>query len=79
MGLKIFFDRQRRFVFGAKASALASAGFNVPETIGAGEVRRFRIVRRSFVLTAKVDGQPLPVFLADLLSTREGLTIKEPD
>ena len=76
IGIKDIFRPSKAFRFWRQGVALASAGFNVPETIGAGEVRRFRVVRQSFVLTAKVDGQPLPVFLADLLSTREGLTIK---
>ena len=75
-GIKGIFRPSKAFRFWRQGVALASAGFNVPETIGAGEVRRFRVVRRSFVLTAKVDGQPLPVFLADLVNTRERLTTK---
>ena len=76
IGIKDIFRPSKAFRFWRQGVALASAGFNVPETIGAGEVRRFRVVRRSFVLTAKVDGRPLPVFLADLVNTRERLTTK---
>ena len=76
IGIKDIFRPSKAFRFWRQGVALASAGFNVPETIGAGEVRHFRIVRRSFVLTAKVDGRPLPVFLADLVNTRERLTTK---
>ena len=76
IGIKDIFRPSKAFRFWRQGVALASAGFNVPETIGAGEVRRFRVVRRSFVLTAKVDGWPLSVFLADLVNTRERLTTK---
>jgi hypothetical protein len=74
--IKDIFRSSDAFRFWRQGVAFAAAGFNVPLTIGAGEVRCFRIVRRSFVLTATVDGQPLPVFLADLVNTRERLTTK---
>jgi Lipopolysaccharide kinase (Kdo/WaaP) family len=52
------------FRFWRQALALSAAGFNVPQTVAAGELRSFRFVRRGFVLTAKVSGHPLPAFLA---------------
>ena len=52
------------FRFWRQGLALSAAGFNVPQTVAAGELRSFRFVRRGFVLTAKVSGFPLPAFLA---------------
>lgn len=75
-GIKDIFRPSKAFRFWRQGVALASAGFNVPQTIAAGEIRDFRMIRGSFVLTAKVDGQPLPVFLADRLNTRERFTTK---
>ncbi|MGH7797740.1 MAG: lipopolysaccharide kinase InaA family protein [Candidatus Binatia bacterium] len=46
--------------------ALSETGFDVPLTIAAGEQRRFRLLRRAFVLTRRVDGQALQLFLRDL-------------
>jgi hypothetical protein len=51
--------------------ALSARGFNVPETIAAGELQRWRFVERAFVLTAKVDGQPLPMFLTCLAKVED--------
>ena len=44
---------------------LQSAGFAVPMTIAAGEQRQSRFLRRAFLLTEKVDGQPAHLFLLD--------------
>jgi hypothetical protein len=50
--------------------ALSEAGFDAPLTIAAGEQRRFRHLRRAFILTRTVDGQALHLFLRDL--TKDG-------
>jgi hypothetical protein len=47
--------------------ALHSAGFAVPLTIVAGERRRCRLLCRAFMLTRKVDGQAVPLFLRSWL------------
>lgn len=46
---------------------LINAGFDVPATVAAGEQRRFRLLRGAFILTQKVEGQPAPLFLRDLI------------
>jgi len=56
----------KAFRFWRQGLALASHGFSVPQTIAAGETRRYRLVERAFVLTERVDGQPLPSFLISL-------------
>lgn len=43
--------------------ALAERGFHVPFAVAAGEERDFRLLKRSFLLTARVEGPPLPLFL----------------
>ena len=43
--------------------ALDRAGFGVPLTIAAGEWRHWRILRRAFLVTRKIDGQPAHLFL----------------
>ena len=63
--------------------ALTGAGFAVPLTVAAGELRRCRILRRAFIMTEKVDGQPAHLFLRNwvhcghsksgLAAKREGL------
>lgn len=56
----------KAFRFWRQGLALSAAGFNVPPTIAAGELRRLRLLDRAFVLTSEVDGQPLPTFLTEL-------------
>jgi hypothetical protein len=46
-----------------QGEALARFNFNVPLAIAAGEKREHRLLRKAFVLTLGVKGQPLPVFL----------------
>jgi hypothetical protein len=58
---------------------LESHGFGVPQTIAAGELRRWRFVERAFVLTEGIDGQPLPIFLTSLVKApdrRKTLALK---
>jgi lipopolysaccharide kinase (Kdo/WaaP) family protein len=47
--------------------ALAEAGFNVPLTIAAGELRFGKCLQRAFILSQKIDGQPGPLFLKEML------------
>jgi hypothetical protein len=47
--------------------ALSGAGFDVPVTIAAGEERRCRFLRRAFILTRKLHGQPAHLFLRRLI------------
>ena len=47
---------------------LESAGFAVPVTIAAGEERRAGFLRRAFLLTERVAGQPAHVFLREHFS-----------
>jgi hypothetical protein len=47
--------------------ALSEAGFDVPLTIAAGEQRCCRFLRRAFILTLKLDGQPGHLFLCRLI------------
>jgi hypothetical protein len=47
--------------------ALAEAGFDVPLTIAAGELRLGKRLQRAFILSQKLDGQPAPWFLGNML------------
>ena len=68
-----------------QGNALCRAGFLVPTTIAAGEQRYCGILKRAFILTAAIQGQPLPVFLRQrcrlaarksfLATKRNGLSI----
>jgi hypothetical protein len=62
--VKDLFRSSKALRFWRQGLALSAAGFNVAQTIAAGELRSFRFVQQGFILTAKVDGDPLPVFLA---------------
>jgi Lipopolysaccharide kinase (Kdo/WaaP) family len=53
--------------------ALSDAGFKVPATVAAGELRRLGIFIRGFALTAKIDGEALPIYLARVASTSDGV------
>ncbi len=65
-----------------QGAALARLNFDAPITIAAGEKREHRLLRKAFVLTLGLKGQPLPVFLrqhslgiesVSLLEKRNGL------
>jgi hypothetical protein len=62
--VKDLFRRSKAFRFWRQGIALHESGFHVPVTIAVGEQRRFRFVRRAFVLTEEIEGQALPDFLA---------------
>jgi hypothetical protein len=69
--VKNLFRPSKALRFWRLGLALSAAGFSVPLTVGIGELRQFRFVQRGFVLTAKVDGQSLPAYLASLAKDRE--------
>jgi hypothetical protein len=53
-----------------QSTALAERGFNAPLAIAAGEQRRYRWLRRSFLLTLGVSGEPLPLYLERRLNLK---------
>jgi hypothetical protein len=61
--LKDLFRTSKAFRCWRQSVALSKLGFNVSMIIAAGELRRFRLLRRGFVLSRAIDGQTLPVFL----------------
>lgn len=48
-----------------QGEALSDLGFHVPVTVAAGEERRARFLARAFLLTVKVEGTSLPLFLRE--------------
>ena len=68
---KDVFRISRAFRAWRQGLALSEAGFDVPLTIAAGEQRRCRFLRRAFVLTQKLEGQPAHLFLRRLIDRRE--------
>jgi Lipopolysaccharide kinase (Kdo/WaaP) family len=69
--IKAFFRSSKGMRFWRQGLALSAAGFNVPTTIAAGELRHLGFLQRAFVLTAKIDGHPLPAFLAKFATRRD--------
>ena len=66
--LKDLFRISRAFRAWRQGLALSAEGFDVPLTIAAGEQRRFRFLRRAFILTRRLDGQPAHLFLGRLMN-----------
>lgn len=62
--LKDLTRQSKALHFWRQSVLLAENGFNVPPVVAAGEQRRFRVVQRAFVVTERVDGQAIPIFLA---------------
>jgi hypothetical protein len=73
---KDVFRMSRAFRAWRQGLALSEAGFDVPLTIAAGEQRRCRFLRRAFVLTQKLEGQPAHLFLRRLIDRRDLLNAK---
>jgi len=71
MKLKDLLRQTKARRFWRQGMALCAAGFNVPQTIVFGELRRRGLPERSLVLTKKIEGQPAPAFLSDLIYSRE--------
>lgn len=57
--------------FWRQGIALSAAGFKVPQTVVFGEKRRWGLPERSLVVTGKIEGQPVPLYLASLTSSHE--------
>ena len=73
--LRLFKDvfRQSKAVRSLRQGlALTEAGFNVPTTVAAGELRSFALLERAFFLTLAVDAQPAPQFLRDRQRVKAG-------
>lgn len=51
-----------------QGKALLERGFHVPLTVAAGEERSLRFLKRAFLLTLRIDGSPLPLFLQERCS-----------
>lgn len=71
-GFKDVFRDSKAFRAWRQGMALSEAGFDVPLTIAAGEQRRFGFLRRAFILSRRVDGQALHLFLRDLTKNGQG-------
>jgi len=65
---KDFCRSSKAFRFLRQSVALAAAGFLAPTTVAAGEERTRRRLKRAFVLTAAVPGEPAPEFLRNRYS-----------
>ena len=55
--------QSKAFRFWQQGLALSAAGFKVPLTIAAGVERGWGTAKREFVVTEKIDGAPVPLFL----------------
>jgi hypothetical protein len=64
--LKNLFRVSKPKRFWRQGLSLSAAGFHVPTVVAVGELRCFRFFRRGFVLTLRIPGQPLPLFLRNL-------------
>lgn len=64
---KDVFRASKAFRAWRQGIALSAAGFAVPLTIAAGELRHWRLLNRAFILSQKLDGQPAPLFLQDMI------------
>lgn len=65
---KDFCRSSKAFRFLRQSVALAAAGFLAPTTVAAGEERTRGRLKRAFVLTAAVPGEPAPEFLRNRYS-----------
>ena len=61
--VKDFFRASRALRFLRQSRALAAAGFLVPTAVAAGEERKWRRLKRAFVATLTISGEPIPLFL----------------
>jgi hypothetical protein len=61
--VKDIFRKSKAMRFWEQGMALTQAGFHVPVTIAAGEQRHVRVANLAFILTEKIEGSPLPLFL----------------
>jgi hypothetical protein len=74
--VKEVFRISKGFRFWRQGLALSVKGFHAPRALAAGELRRFGLVQRSFVVTEKIEGKTLPQFLAALLMRPDRLSVR---
>lgn len=68
---KDIFRVSKAFRAWRQGTQLAEAGFAVPLAIAAGEQRHGRLLNRAFILFQKIDGQPVPLRLRDMIDRGE--------
>lgn len=66
--LKDLFRDSKAFRALKQGDALSERGFHVPLTVAAGEERKFRLLKRAFLLTLGIEGVPLYLFIRDHFS-----------
>ena len=75
--VKDFSRGSKAMRFLRQAVALSAAGFFVPTVVAAGEERKGRRLKRAFVLTLEVSGEPAPLFLLHRLEGASALAWSE--
>lgn len=63
--IKDLFRQSKSFRALNQGLALAGHGFHVPLAVAAGEERDCRLLKRAFLLTVRLDGCPLPLYLRE--------------
>lgn len=63
--IKDLFRQSKSFRALKQGLALAEHGFHVPFAVAAGEERDRRLLKRAFLLTVRIDGSPLPLYLRE--------------
>ncbi|MBI2987262.1 MAG: hypothetical protein HYY45_10900 [Deltaproteobacteria bacterium] len=63
--IKDLFRYSKAFRALKQGVALTEQGFHVPLAVAAGEERDLGLLKKAFLLTARVEGSPLPLFLRD--------------
>lgn len=75
--LKDFFRDSKAVRALKQGCALSELGFRVPLAVAAGEKRNFGFLKRAFLLTAEVEGLPLPLFLKRLLGKQDRASLQQ--
>ncbi|MBI2360402.1 MAG: hypothetical protein HYV04_16125 [Deltaproteobacteria bacterium] len=66
--VKDLFRDSKAFRALKQGTVLSGLGFHVPLAVAAGEQRRYRSLKRAFLLTLSVKARPLPLFLRESFS-----------
>lgn len=66
--IKDLFRYSKAFRALRQGLALAEQGFHAPIAVAAGEERSLRLLKKAFLLTMRVEGSPLPLFLREHFS-----------
>lgn len=76
--VKDYWRESKAFRSWRQGIALSRAGFLVPLAVAAGEERSCHVLRRAFILTLGVHGEPIPVFLQHRYIVRkDGISLKQ--